>query len=112
MASDTFTVVLMSFRNDGPPLDKAAETALINAHVHYIATLHEQGYLLAAGPLTDPDARLSGLLLYRTDLERTRELAEADPGVAGGRFTVKCLPWTIPAGGMNFTQTTYPHKIS
>ena len=42
----------------------------------------EQGHLVLAGPFSDqPDETLRGFCLYRTDLEETRRLAEADPSV-------------------------------
>jgi uncharacterized protein YciI len=76
----------------------------------HLAELHEAGHLLAAGPLDDEDFR--GLNILRAEPERARELAEQDPAVRIGRFTVKVIPWRVPAGALSFSRTRFPRSIA
>jgi hypothetical protein len=110
MEFDRFTVVLLELRPDAPQLDDAAAAALQDAHLDHLATLHEQGHVLAAGPLDDPHYR--GLSLLRTTPEEARRLKEADPAVQAGRFALKILSWQVPAGAMAFAQTRFPHSVA
>jgi uncharacterized protein len=110
MEFDRFTVVLLTLGPDAPVLDEAAGHALQDAHLAYLARLHEEGSLLAAGPLRDPDGRYRGLSILNVEPERARELAEADPAVKAGRYSVTLLPWMVPAGAMSFERTSFPHS--
>jgi uncharacterized protein YciI len=97
-------------RDDAPVLDEAAADALQDAHLDYLATLHEQGHLLAAGPLGHDGFR--GLTIMRGTVEEVRALKEADPAVQIGRFRVVVMPWQVPAGAVQFTPTRFPHSIA
>jgi uncharacterized protein YciI len=110
MESDQFTVVLLELRPDAPQLDDAAADALQDAHLDHLATLHEQGYLIAAGPLDDSHFR--GLSLLRTTPEEARRLKEADPAVQAGRFSLKVISWQVPAGAISYSPTRFPHSIA
>lgn len=112
MEFDLYTAVLLVLRDDAPVLDDAAADALQDAHLHHLATLHEQGHLLAAGPLADPEGRLRGLCILNVGPEEALELASADPAVVGGRFALKVMPWTFPAGAVHFTPTRFPHSLA
>src|SRR5438094_54807 len=85
-----------------PTTDDEEGGALQDAHLDHLATLHEAGHLVAAGPtaLGDPDEELRGLSILKVDVDRTRELAETDPGVRAGVFTLKIMPWMVPAGAI------------
>jgi uncharacterized protein len=111
MEFDRFTVVLLELRPAAPQLDDAAATALQDAHLDHLATLHEQGHLLAAGPLTG-GGELRGLSVLRTDEEETRRLKEADPAVQAGRFGLRIVSWQVPAGAVSFTPTRFPHSVA
>jgi uncharacterized protein len=76
----------------------------------HLADLHEAGHLLAAGPLSDEKFR--GLSIMRVDPERARELKEQDPAVQAGRFSVKVIPWMVPAGAMTFSPTRFPRSLA
>jgi uncharacterized protein YciI len=90
MEFDTYTIALLVLRDDAPKLTAAALDELQDAHV---AQLHEEGVLLAAGPLPGPsDRRLRGLCIYGVDLERARELGERDPMVRARVFAHDVLP--------------------
>ena len=110
MQFDRFTVALLILRPDAPQLDDAAAAALQDAHLAHLADLHAQGYLLAAGPLGDEQFR--GLSIFNVDPERARDLAEADPGVKAGWFSVQVIPWMVPAGAMSFSPTFFPRSVA
>src|SRR5262249_45591688 len=93
-----------------PEHDAAEATALQDAHLAYIAALHEAGDLVAAGPLADDELR--GLSIFSADPERARALAEADPAVKAGRFSIRVLPWMLPAGAMAFMPTFFPRSVA
>jgi uncharacterized protein YciI len=110
MQFDRFTIALLTLRPDAPELDEAAAAALQDAHLRHLAELHEAGYLLAAGPLSNDQFR--GLSILNVDAERARELKEADPAVKAGRFSITVIPWMVPAGAMSFSPTRFPRSIA
>ncbi|MEO8262120.1 MAG: YciI family protein [Pseudolysinimonas sp.] len=110
MEFDSFVAVLLVLRDDAPLLDDAAANALQDAHLDYLATLHEQGHLLAAGPLGHDGFR--GLSILRGSVDEVRALKEADPAVIAGRFRVVVMPWQVPAGAVHFEPTRFPHSMA
>ncbi|CAN5530506.1 hypothetical protein BH09ACT4_BH09ACT4_18580 [soil metagenome] len=110
MEFDTFVAVLLVLRDDAPVLDEEASNALQDAHLDYLAQLHEAGHLLAAGPLGNDSFR--GLSILRGTPDEVRALKEADPAVKAGRFRVIVMPWQVPAGAAHFTPTRFPHSIA
>jgi uncharacterized protein YciI len=113
MKFDEFTVALLVLTDDPPRLDETAEAALQDAHMAYLAELHERGHLVAAGPLRGgPDERYRGLSILTVDPERARALKEQDPAVRAGRLSVVVLPWMVPAGAISFAPTRFPRSIA
>ena len=110
MDFDRFTIVLLILRPDAPQLDEEAADALQDAHMAHVAELHEAGYLLAAGPLSDETFR--GLSILNVPPERARELKEQDPAVRAGRFSVEVIPWMVPAGAISFSPTRFPRSMA
>lgn len=110
MRFDQFTVVLLMLRPDAPRLDEAAAAALQDAHLAYLAELHEAGHLLAAGPLSDDAFR--GLSILNVGPDEARRLKEQDPAVRAGRFSLNVIPWMVPAGAVSFSPTRFPHSIA
>jgi uncharacterized protein YciI len=110
MEFDHLTVTLLVLRPDAPELDEEGAAALQDAHMAHLADLHEQGHLLAAGPLSDEKFR--GLSILRVDVEEARRLREGDPAVQAGRYSVEVMPWMVPAGAMSFTPTRFPRSIA
>jgi uncharacterized protein YciI len=108
---DQFTVALLILRPDAPQLDEAAAAALQDAHMAHLADLHEAGYLLAAGPLQGDD-QFRGLSILKVGPEEARALKEQDPAVRAGRFSVKVLPWLVPAGAISFSSTRFPRSVA
>jgi uncharacterized protein len=113
MQFDQFTIALLIRRPDAPQLDEAEEAVLQDAHMAFLADLHEAGYLLAAGPLPGPEDReFRGLSILNVDPERARQLNEQDPAVKAGKFSVQVMPWIVPAGAMHFTSATFPRSMA
>lgn len=110
MQFDRFTVALLILRPDAPELDESAAAALQDAHMTHLAELHEAGYLLVAGPLSDEKFR--GLSILNADPELARELKEKDPAVRAGRFSVEVFPWMVPGGAMAFSRTRFPRSVA
>ncbi|HWM88632.1 MAG TPA: YciI family protein [Kofleriaceae bacterium] len=73
------------------------------AHMAHIEEMARRGVLVVAGPF-DPGPGAAadapaGLFLFDVEnRERAVELAESDPGVKAGRFSVEVLTWYGPAG--------------
>jgi uncharacterized protein len=107
---DHYSIALLILRPDAPELDDDAAAALQDAHMAHLADLHEAGHLLAAGPLSDEKFR--GLTILNVEPERARELKEQDPAVQIGRFSVKVMPWMVPAGAMTFSRTRFPRSVA
>jgi uncharacterized protein len=110
MEFDRFTVVLLELRPDAPQLDDAAATGLQDAHLDHLATLHEQGHVLAAGPIAG-GGELRGLTVMRAG-EEARRLKEADPAVQAGRLGLRIVSWQVPAGAVAFSRTRSPHSVA
>ncbi len=110
MEFDRYTIALLILRPDAPQLDEEAAAALQDAHLAHLADLHEAGHLLAAGPLSDEKIR--GLSILNVEPERARELADQDPAVQIGRFSVKVIPWMLPAGAISFSPTRFPRSAA
>lgn len=108
MDFDTWTVITLVLRDDAPVLDDDAAGALQDAHLDHLANLHEQGHLLAAGPLDD--ATLRGLMIMPVDPRRALELESADPAVVAGRLEPRAMVWHVPGGAVHFTPTSFPHS--
>jgi hypothetical protein len=107
---DRFTIVLATLRPDAPELDEEAADLLQDAHMAFLAGLHEAGHLLAGGPLEDPEYR--GLSIMNVDRERALELRGQDPAVLAGRLSLKAIPWTVPGGAITFTPTRFPRSVA
>ena len=107
---DRFTVALLILRPDAPKLDEEAAARLQDAHMSHLADLHEAGYLLAAGPLSDEQFR--GLSIMNVEPEQARALKEQDPAVLAGRFSVKVITWMVPRGAMRFSPIHLPRSVS
>ena len=112
MEFEQYTVVLLTTNPDAPQLDEERAAALQDAHLAYLADLHEAGHLLAAGPLADPVGELCGLSLMNVDVETARALKEADPAVQAGVYLLRVLPWSTPAGALSFSRTFVPRSMA
>jgi uncharacterized protein YciI len=114
MDFDRFTVVMLLTPDDPPELDDAAAAELQDRHLAFLAELHDAGHLLAAGPAGKPDQKrqIRGISLFRGDPEESRALAEQDPAVQAGVFELEVMPWMMPAGALQFSQTWFPRSAA
>jgi uncharacterized protein YciI len=98
MELEIFYLVLIKKGPRWTPEETPELERLQEAHLAHINQLHEQGSLVAAGPIDD-GSELRGISVLRTEsLEMAVALAEADPSVRAGRLTVEVHPWYLPAG--------------
>ena len=114
MHFDHYTITLLLLRPDAPEMDDAELDELQSRHLAHLADLHDQGVLLAAGPLLGPaDREFRGLSIWNAEPERVLELvtAQPDPSVAAGRLAQMVIPWKVPAGALAFQHTTFPRSI-
>jgi len=113
MNFDHYSIVLLVLRQDTPDLGDAEAAALQDAHLDHLARLHEAGSQLAAGPVAGGDDNaIRGLTILKVGLEEATALAEADPAVVAGRFSVTVMPWMVPAGAMTFRPARFPHSAA
>ncbi len=113
MEFDTFTVSLLEARPDAPKLDAKDADRLQDAHMAYLATLHDMGHLQAAGPIVDPPGSpLRGISLHRLPLEEVRSLLEMDPAVKAGKLSVRFFTWVVPRGAVSFSPVRFPRAQS
>ncbi|HWJ32003.1 MAG TPA: YciI family protein [Gaiellaceae bacterium] len=108
---EQYSIVLLTTPASPPTFTDAERARLQDAHLSYLATLHDQGHLLAVGPLSDPGGELRGLSILNVDAARARELKEADEAVGAGVFDVRAIPWSVPAGAMTFSHTRLPRSM-
>lgn len=113
MDFDRFTIGLLILRPDAPKLSEEEENALQDAHMAHVAKLHDEGVLLAAGPLLGPSDRdVRGLEIYKGSPDDASKMADQDPGVRAGRYTHRFLPWMVPGGAIRFTHTRFPRSMA
>jgi uncharacterized protein len=112
MDFDDFTVVLLKRRDDAPEMSEAEANAIQDAHLAYLADLHDAGHLLAAGPIRDPESNVRGISLMKVGVERARELKSQDPAVRAGIYELVFLPWTTPTGALHFSHTKMPRSVA
>jgi uncharacterized protein len=113
MDFDKFTIGLLILRPDAPKLSEEDENRLQDAHMAHLAKLHDEGILLAAGPLMGPaDRDIRGLEIYKGSPDKVRAAADQDPAVRAGRFTHRLLPWMVPGGAVSFSQTRFPRSMA
>jgi uncharacterized protein YciI len=100
---ETFELALLRRPADAPAYAGSVLERIQREHLAYHARLREAGDVVTNGPVVDqPDPSLRGLTFYRTgSLERSRELAEADPAVRAGRLTIEIMTWYCQPGTMS-----------
>ena len=113
MKFDRFTVALLILREDAPKLSEQEENRLQDAHMAHLARLHEDGHILAAGPILgaeDPEIR--GLSIYKGSQDEVKGLANQDPGVREGRYRHQFLDWVVPEGALSLSRTPFPRSMA
>ena len=103
MDLEAFELVLLRRPSDAPDYPDEELERIQREHMAYHDQLRASGDVVTNGPVDgQPDPTLRGLTFYRTgSLERSRELAEADPSVRAGRLSVEIMTWYCPPGTMS-----------
>ena len=112
---DHYTITLLILRPDAPAMDDEAADALQSEHLAHLADMHDAGFLLAAGPLLgEPDRQFRGLSIWKLPPERVELIISEhpDPAVVAGRFSVRVIPWMVPAGALSFAHTFFPRSVA
>ena len=101
---DVYELVVLRRPAHLPPIDDAAAELLQRQHLGHFATMKDAGYLKVAGPLDDqPDESWRGICLYQVgSLEEARRLAQSDPAVRAGRFSIDVMNWYTAKGALPF----------
>ena len=103
MDIEAFELVLLRRQASSPDYPDEERKRIQREHLAYHAGLREAGHVVTNGPVDgQPDPSLRGLTFYRTgSLQRSRQLAEADPAVRAGRLAVEIMTWYCPPGTMS-----------
>jgi len=111
---DHFTITLLELRPDAPQMDEEGADALQSEHLAHLADLHDQGVLIAAGPLLGDDDRvLRGLSIWAVPPDEVQRIlaAHPDPAVTAGRFSVRVIPWMVPQGAVRSGESRFPRSV-
>ncbi|RUO34802.1 YciI family protein [Aliidiomarina soli] len=97
---DTFyAVVVKQGPNHADDTDPAVTQAIMHQHIQYQLGLQHSGTAVAAGGFADASDGISGLTLLRAEsLEDAERIANSDPAVQAGRFSVVVKTWYVPGG--------------
>jgi uncharacterized protein len=92
---DEYQLVFLWSAGDRVELGNSDADRLQRQHLGHLEAMREAGHLLAAGPLFDqPDPRLRGICIYRTESNaKARELATSDPAVRAGQLQIEVMGW-------------------
>ena len=103
MDLEAFELVLLRRPVGAPDYPEEELERIQREHLAYHAGLREAGHVATNVPVDgQPDPSLRGLAFYRTgSLDRSRQLAEADPAVRAGRLAVEIMTWYCPPGTMS-----------
>ncbi len=101
---DVYELIVLRRALDAPHLDEATENLIQSHHLGHFAAMKDAGYLRVAGPLAEqPDDSWRGVCLYQVgSLSEARRLAESDPAVRAGRFTIDAMNWYTAKGALAF----------
>ena len=114
MKFDHFTITLLELRPDAPVMDEGAADTLQSEHLAHLADLHDQGVLIAAGPLRGEEDRvLRGLSIWAVPPDEVQRIIDAhpDPAVVAGRFSVRVIPWMVPQGAVRSGESRFPRSV-
>jgi hypothetical protein len=99
MRLDAYTVVLLRRPANAPQLSESELERLQSGHLEFNARMRAEGHALITGPFQgQPDISWRGLNVFRTPVERTRELMKGDPLGKAGRLEYEIFTWLMPEG--------------
>jgi uncharacterized protein YciI len=97
LSAEHYTFGLLRNGLNRDPLPKEEGERLQAAHMANINRLADQGDLVGAGPAIESKT-LRGVFLFKTSMDRARELSNQDPMVQANRLALELLDWDGPAG--------------
>ncbi len=90
-----------------PQKEPDALKQVLPDHLAYQAQMEADGYLVLAGPLSDPsgnEMQGTGLIIYRAEnLKTAKKIAEADPMHATGTRSFTIRKWLVNEGSLNIS---------
>jgi uncharacterized protein YciI len=99
-AFDRYQLVLLERAANPPELDDEAAEALQRQHLGHFARMRAAGFLTVAGPIRG-DGAIAGICFYQAgSVQKARQLAEDDPAVRAGEFTVRAMDWYTAKGAL------------
>jgi uncharacterized protein YciI len=103
---DVYELVLLRRPEERPEIDDETAELLQAQHLGHFAAMKAAGHMKVAGPLDDqPDDSWRGICIYQVgSLEEARRLAELDPAVRAGRFSVDVMSWYTAKGALCFPE--------
>jgi uncharacterized protein YciI len=104
---DVYELVILRRPANAAPIDEATAELFQRQHLGHFATMKEAGHLKVAGPLENqPDQSWRGICIYQVgSLEEARRLAESDPAVRAGRFSIDVMNWYTQKGALTFSSS-------
>ena len=113
MKFDRHTIMLLVRPPNAPVLDDDEADRLQDAHLAHQASLRDQGYVVAAGPLVDQtNPRLRGIVVFATDPETALRLYGDNPSVKAGRLAIEVMTWMVPVGNVRFASVSGPRSMA
>ena len=101
MRLDAYTIVFLRRPKNAPQFPQDELDRLQLEHVAFNARMRAEGHALISGPLADqPDQSWRGISVFRTPVERTRELLAGDPLGQAGRLEYDVFTWLMPEGSL------------
>lgn len=79
-------------------LAKDDSRRLLDAHLAYVADLHEAGVLLAHGHASGDDRHTRSFAIMTCDFATARQVWADDPAVQAHRYAVELDEWLVPEG--------------
>ncbi len=110
----TMSTVTFGFFVSGPNQEAASPDLLQNQQAEHIANfgrLAQEGRLLMAGPLADPERRLRGIIVLKGEKppqtsEEMKAVFGPDPFVQSGRLAFESVPWRTAEGRIKVEVST------
>jgi len=108
---DSYQLVLLMRRTDGPEVTDEAAAALQGQHLAHLEKMRAAGYMAAAGPIRGDDEVVGACIYQAGSLEKARRLAEDDPRVRSGHLSIRVLGWSTAKGALNLIPEVVPAEI-
>ena len=98
---DVYSVIHLLRPDIRPELTEDETRRVMRQHLAYTSRLHAEGHTIAHGPLgDDPDRRVRAMAIFRAGPGDATRLAEADPAVRHGLFTIDVVRWHMAKGAL------------